>query len=97
MSQRPVLRHPSAFLPIAMSLAALLLVVAVALTRGTAPQPDEGAAARLWQLLIAGQGPIILFFAITWIRREPRWAVRVLLWQVAAVGVAMAPVFLLHW
>jgi hypothetical protein len=92
-----MLKHPSAFLPVAMSLGALATVLVVVALYGTAPQADEGAAAHLWQLLMAAQVPIILFFAIKWLPRSPRQAVPVLGLQVGAALAAMAPVFLLHW
>jgi len=92
-----LLKRPSAFLPVAMSLAALAVVLVFLAFHGPAPQPDEGAAAHIWQLLMAGQVPIVLFFAIKWIPRERRRAVPILILQVVAALAAMAPVFLLHW
>jgi len=92
-----VLRRPSAFLPVAMSVGALAAVLLVLASHGPALQADEGAAAHIWQLLIAGQIPIALFFAIKWIPRQPRQAIPILVLQVVAALAAMAPVFLLHW
>jgi hypothetical protein len=92
-----MLKHPSAFLPVVMSLAALAAVLAFVALHGTAPQADEGAAAHIWQLLMAAQVPIVLFFALRWLPRSPRQAVPILGLQVAAALAAMAPVFLLHW
>lgn len=92
-----VLRHPIAFLPIGMSLAALATVLGFLALHGPAPQPDEGAAAHLWQLLMAAQIPIVVLFAIKQVLRSPRQALSVLALQVAAALAAMAPVFLLHW
>ena len=92
-----MLRHPSAFLPIAMSLLAVGVVLTHIVLFGTASQPDEGTAAHLWQLLMAGQLPIILFFAIRWLPQAPRYALSVLALQAAAGVAALAPVYLLHW
>ena len=69
-----ILKRPSAFLPLAMSVAALATVVLVVAVNGTAPQADEGVAARVWQLLMAAQVPIVMFFALKWIPRSPRQA-----------------------
>ncbi len=44
----PIVRHPSAFLPLAMSGAALAVVLGHIGTSGMQPQPDEGTAAHLW-------------------------------------------------
>jgi hypothetical protein len=73
-----MLKHPSAFLPVAMSLVALAVVLAFLAMHGPAPQPDEGAAAHIWQLLMAAQAPIVLFFAAKWLPRSPRQAMPVL-------------------
>ena len=94
---RTLLKHPSAFAPLAMSLRAALIVASYALLHGTQPQPDEGAAAHLWQLLMAGQLPIIGYFAIRWLPQEPRAAVQVLALQILGMLTAAAPVFLMGW
>jgi len=89
-----IVRHPSALIPIAMSLIALSLVVAPIPFHGPpVREPDEGAIGHLWQILMAGQLPILAFFAIKWLRRAPRPALGVLALQVGAVLSAMAPVF----
>lgn len=92
-----MLKHPSAFLPLTMSLVALAVVLAFLAVNGPAPQADEGAAAHIWQLLMAAQVPIILFFAVKWLPRSPKQAARILGLQVCAALMSMAPVFLLHW
>jgi hypothetical protein len=92
-----VLKHPSAFLPVAMSLGALATVSLFVALHGTAPQADEGAAAHIWQLLMVAQLPIVLLFAIKWLPQSPRQAVPILAVQVGAALAAMTPVFLLHW
>lgn len=97
MTALTILRHPSAFLPLAMSAGALATVLIFVALNGTAPQADEGTAAHIWQILMAAQAPIVLFFAIKWGPRSPKQAMRVLALQVGAALTAMAPVFLLHW
>lgn len=92
-----MMKHPSAFLPVAMSLGALTTVLIFIALHGTAPQADEGAAAHLWQILMAAQVPVVLFFAIKWLPQSPRQAVPILGVQIGAALAAMAPVFLLHW
>ena len=89
------LKQPSALIPLAMSLVALAVVIGHIATVGFAREADEGTAAHLWQLLMAGQLPIIAFFAITWLPRNPRQALPVLALQVAVGLAAAAPVFLL--
>jgi hypothetical protein len=91
------LRQPTAMLPLVMSLAALSLVLCHIAMFGVSRQPDEGTAAHLWQVLIAGQLPIVAFFAITSLPRRPRQALVVLVLQAVAVLAAAAPVFILRW
>ena len=92
-----MLRQPSAFLPVAMSLTALVIVLGRIALYGTAREPDEGTAAHLWQLLMAGQMPVLAFFAIKWLPRAPRQTLGVLTLQAGAALASMAPVFLLGW
>jgi hypothetical protein len=90
------LKRPTALIPLAMSIAALALVLSHIAIFGVARQADEGAAAHLWQLLMAGQIPLIAVFAIKWLRRAPGPALLVLGLQAVAVLAAAAPVFLLN-
>ena|ERR1700737_2008554 len=88
-----LMKHPSAFLPLAMSLAALALVLGHLAMFGAVREVDEGAAAHIWQLLMAAQVPIIAFFGIKWLPRNPRQALSILALHIAAALAAMAPVF----
>ena len=97
MTLRFLATRASAVLPIAMSLAALgVLAGALLLGWGRSPDGDEGAAAHLWQLLIAGQVPVVAYFALRWLPAAPREGLVVLAAQLGAVVIAAAPVFLLH-
>ena len=89
------LRRPSAVIPIAMSIAALGLVLGHIAFFGMGREADEGAAAHLWQLLMAGQIPVIAFFAIRWLPRTPAQASLVLVLQILAGLAAAAPVYIL--
>jgi len=92
-----LLKHPSGFLPVLMSLAALAVVLTFVVLHGTAPQADEGLAAHLWQVLMAGQIPLVVFFAIKWLPQSPGQVIRVIALQIGAALAALAPVFLLGW
>ncbi len=91
------MKRPSAFLPVVMSLAALAIVIIHIVRFGTAREADEGTSAHLWQILMAGQLPIMAFFAIKWLPRTPRVALVVLALQIAAALAAVAPVFYFGW
>lgn len=92
-----LMKRPSAFLPVAMSLAALALVLGQVVMFGVAREADEGTAAHVWQLLMAAQLLIIAYFAIKWVPRTPKRALQVLALQAAAALVALAPVYFLKW
>jgi hypothetical protein len=100
-SFRTILKHPSAFLPVAMSLTALGVLFGAAIygilhgAHGIIREPDEGTAAHLWQILMAGQLPVLLFFAIKWLPRAPKQTLGVLALQAGAALASMAPVFFL--
>ncbi len=89
------IRKPSAFLPVAMSVAALTVVLVHAAICGIIHEADEGTAAHLFQLLMAAQLPVIAFFAIKWLPRAPKQALGVLALQAGAAMVALASVFFL--
>jgi hypothetical protein len=92
-----LLRRPSAFIPVAMSVGALATVMVYAAMFGVARQEDEGTAAHLWQLLMAGQLPVVAFFGIKWLPIEPRQALQVLSLQAVAALAAMFPVWWFQW
>jgi hypothetical protein len=90
-----IVKKPSALLPLAMSLTALVMVLGSITMFGVVHQVDEGAAAHIWQILMAGQMPVLLFFAIKWLPRAPKQTLYVLALQAGAVLAAMAPVYFL--
>lgn len=93
-SFRAIVRNPSALIPMAMSLTALALVIGPIPFYGIpVREADEGAIAHLWQILMGGQLPVLIFFAIKWLPRAPRPALGVLALQAGAVLASMAPVF----
>lgn len=90
-----MLKQPSAFLPIAMSLAALVVVLGHVAVYGAAREADEGTAAHVFQLLMIAQAPIVVVFAITRLPKTPRQGLTVLALQAVAALAALAPVFVL--
>jgi hypothetical protein len=96
MNFSTLIKKPSAFLPVAMSLAALATVLIHIILFGTAREADEGTAAHIFQLLLVAQLPIVIFFALKWLVRFPRQALIVLALQAAAGLAAIAPVFIFN-
>jgi hypothetical protein len=72
------IKQPSAYLPLAMSLAALTLVLGHAVVYGIVHEADEGTAAHVWQILMAAQLPIVAYFLLKWLPRRPRESLQVL-------------------
>jgi hypothetical protein len=82
----------AAGLPLICSALALALVV-TAIATGVPRQPDEGAIAHLWQLLMAVQLPLILLFLATsdWRTRRPLLLLGL---QLAGIAIACLPVWI---
>jgi hypothetical protein len=101
-SFRTMVRKPSAFLPVAMSVTALALLGGAYMYgratghAGLVREPDEGSVAHLWQLLLAGQVPVLAYFAIKWLPRAPKQTLSILALQAGAVLAALAPVYFLN-
>jgi hypothetical protein len=49
-----------------------------ALVYGVVHETDEGAAAHIWQLLMAGQLPFLFYFTIKWLPAQTTEALKVL-------------------
>ena len=53
-----------------MSLAALALVLGHAAVFGVVHEADEGTAAHVWQILMAGQIPFVIYFMSKWLMQR---------------------------
>ena len=94
-----LLKRPSAWVPIALSLAMLTFILAYfALYGVSAPDPnaDEGTPARLFQLWLVLEALIVPFFALTWLPRAPKQALLILALQLAAALPPLAIIFFLE-
>ena len=96
MTFSALIKKLEAFLPVAMSLAAIATVLIFLARAGVVHQTDEGAAAHIWQLLMGLQVPVVAFFAIKWLPRFPRPALGVLALQAGIALAALVPVFFLR-
>lgn len=88
-----IIKKPSAWVPVAMSLTAIAVLLVSFAKYGIVHEADEGTAAHLFQLLMSGQVPIVAFFAIKYLPRVPKQALFILVIQAVAGLAAMAPVF----
>jgi hypothetical protein len=78
-----------------MSITALALVLGNIAIFGIVRNKDEGIAAHLFQLLMVGQVPIVLFFALSWLPKMPKQTIQMIVLQVAVALAAFVPVFFL--
>lgn len=94
-----MIRKPSAWIPIALSLVALAAIIAAILILGV-PTPqdnkDEGVGAHLFQIWLVLEVFMVGFFAVKWLPRAPSQAFLILIVQVLAVLAACFPVFFFH-
>ena len=89
----PTIRQPTVFLPLAMSLVALAMVLVHFAIFGIVEETDEGTAAHIFQLLILAQVPFILFLSFRWLAPATGQVLFFILLQVSAALAAMVAVF----
>ncbi len=105
----PTIKHWSAWIPIALSLTVLPVVLSsiamfgppareadVASCIGTCGRPDEGTGAHLFQLWLLVEAVMVSFFAIKWLPRDTKQALVVVLIQIVAILAACAPLFFFY-
>jgi hypothetical protein len=80
----PLFRQPSAWIPLVMSLVALTMILGYVAIFGIFRHQDEGAPARIFQLIMLTQLPLMAYFAVKWLPKRPAQALAVLALQ--AVG-----------
>lgn len=89
-----IVKNPSAWIPIAMSLTVLAMwVIGIAMFGPPVREPDEGTGAHFFQIWLVLEVLMVTFFAIKWLPQEPKQALVVLAIQIVAVLAACAPVF----
>jgi hypothetical protein len=90
-----MIRTPSAWVPMVLSLAALALIVGFVARFGVVHAEDEGTAARVFQLLMVGIGLGITYFAIRWVPVAPKPASAIVAVQVLLAAVPVVTIILL--
>lgn len=85
-------KQPSAWIPLAMSLVALAMILAYVAIFGIVQNEDEGTPARIFQLIMILQLPIAAYFAIRWLPKRPKETLIVLALQAVAWIVPIATV-----
>ena len=89
------MKRPSAFMPLLLSGAALLMVLGHAAVYGTAHEADEGTAAHIFQILMVLQTAFMVVFAVRWLPVARLRAARILALQLLAAAAALTSVYFL--
>lgn len=90
----PTIKHPSAWIPIAMSLTVLAsILIYMTLSGPLVREADEGTGAHLFQLWLVLEVLVIAFFALKWLPQRPKQAFFIIVTQIIAVLAACFPVF----
>jgi len=95
---KSLMKTPSAWLPLLMSFAALLLIVgSVALNGVTQPPPeDEGTVAHIFQILMGSQIFVLTYFAARWLPLNPKQGLKIIAAQVFCAACVFAVLRLLE-
>ena len=96
--EHPSLKQPAAWISIAISLVALsfLLVYVAIFGVSNSMGGDEGTPARIFQLLMLAQLPIIAYFQFKWLAKRPKESLLILALQAAAWVVPILAVLWLE-
>ena len=89
-------KQPSAWIPLAMSLVALAMILGYVAIFGIVQNEDEGTPARIFQLIMLAQLPIAGYFAIKWLPKQPKQSLMVLALQAVAWLVPIATIMWLE-
>ena len=92
-------KQPSAWIPLAMSLVALTMILGYVAMFGITNRTgggDEGAPARIFQLIMLAQLPIAGYFAIKWLPKQPKQSLIVLALQAVAWIIPIATIMWLE-
>lgn len=91
-------KKPSSWVPIAMSVVAIALILGYVAIFGVNKRPnaDEGAPARLFQLLMFSQLFVISYFIATNFPKKPKETAIIFLLQILAAASAVGLIFFLE-
>jgi hypothetical protein len=87
------MKQLTAWLPLAMSLAAIGLVLGHAAVVGAVHETDEGTLAHVFQILMAAQLPLVVYFTLKWLPKHPKRSLQILTLQAVAGFAAIAAVY----
>jgi hypothetical protein len=91
----PIIKKPSAWIPIAIPLILFTYLVIFISTFGIVWAEDEGTGAHLFQLWLVLEPFMVGYFAVKWLPRAPKPALIILGLQILAALLPISVVFLL--
>ncbi len=92
-----LLKKPSAWVPIVLSLAALVaMLVSIAIAGVPARQPDEGVGAHFFQIWLVLETVLVLIFTAKWLPESPKQTILILILQIITILLPMSIVFFLN-
>ena len=94
---RDLLRKPSAWLSLVLSFLAIGLIVAHVTFVGVARQADEGAEARIFQVLMLFDVLVIGAFAVRWLPAAPKAASAIVALQLLMAAIPLITIAALEW
>lgn len=89
----PLSRKPSAWVPIAMSLAIFAMLLYHLLIIGEQREDDEGTAAHIFQLWLVAEVFIVGYFLARWVPQQPKEGTVILVIQILTALLSIGPVF----
>lgn len=92
-----LMRKPSAWLSLALSLVAIGLILAHVISVGVAPQADEGTEARIFQVLMLLDALVIGAFAVRWLPIAPKAASAVVALLLVIAAIPLIAIAVLEW
>ncbi|MFY9661399.1 MAG: hypothetical protein WAJ97_12305 [Terriglobales bacterium] len=91
-----LLKRPGGFIPLLISAGFLAAFLIMFFQGELVPQPDEGTAAHLFQILMPTQFLIIALFAVKWLPQRTKAALKVLALQASVALAVLAVVYVRH-
>ena len=96
LENRSLFKQPSAWIPLAMSFAALAMILIYVAIFGIVHNQDEGTPAHIFQLIMVTQLPIAGYFAVRWLPKQPKQSLMVLAFQAVAWIIPIATIIYLE-
>ena len=96
LENKSLFKQPSAWIPLLMSFTALAMILIYVAVFGIVQNEDEGAPARIFQLIMLAQLPIAGYFALKWLPKQPKQSLIVLVLQAVAWIIPIATIVYLE-